>query len=296
MELDERLRTELHALAEQHPAELTDAQRARVRSVVLARVAKRRLSTGWLLVPAVACAIGLLLYARPATAPTARRELAPAQLPSVAQAAPACARAPREPFQFTAHGARDQLLELARARIVKDTKQAVQLASFDACELGLSLTSGELVVHARALQGGSLWIDTPLGRVQVRGTLFSVRAEAQQLRVAVVEGLVAVLRDEQTLAEVPTERVLTVDAQGNVRTEPLSARERAQLLARLQPARAQGSMRPAVVGAPAGEPEPKLEEHHWHEGALQGYSPEEREPASSVQPDGRPMKKPTLVP
>jgi hypothetical protein len=312
MELDEQLRARLRALAERETG-LDELARARLRARLLEK-AHRHQQRGrgpllWLAVPAFAALAGWLWFeaARPErTVPAIasrgelrKHESEPAATRGEVVEPPECARAAggAEPGDFAIGLAGEPRLELARARLVKGRASVLEIDALSRCELGLSLKQGDVAVHARALRGGTLWIDSPLGRVQVRGTVFSVALEAKHLRIRVAEGVVVLRRGEQELAQVETNGVLRVDADGALSRSSLGVRERAQLLARLSLAVAREQDEAVAEELPAADAGASTPQgaRLWREGAIPAFEPEGPSLPSSIQPDGRPMKKPRLI-
>ncbi|MCC7380566.1 MAG: FecR domain-containing protein [Deltaproteobacteria bacterium] len=83
-------------------------------------------------------------------------------------------------------------LELTRARLRASSGAEVEVTELSACRMIVSLSSGDLWVHARELGGGELRVRTPHSEVTVHGTIFRVSAEPEAVEVAVAEGVVEV--------------------------------------------------------------------------------------------------------
>lgn len=90
-------------------------------------------------------------------------------------------------------------VELGRRGVVAVAEASeLRVAKNERCELVIRMERGEILVHAQDLGGGTLVIETELGRVRVLGTIFEVSHREGAFGVSVVEGLVEV--------ELPTEQ------------------------------------------------------------------------------------------
>jgi FecR protein len=163
------------------------------------------------------------------------------------------------------------------------------------CSTRVRLTAGTLAVHARKLEGHPLRIDTPLGSVEVRGTVFGVEVASGHLRVRVAEGVVEVeaggvatriaagselyvARHAETHAPVPASHAALAQLRDSLGLSTMAPRP---------PPHASSAVPSADAGVAAAT-------RVWQAGSVEPplVPPE---PGTSVTEDGRPMSKPRIV-
>jgi ferric-dicitrate binding protein FerR (iron transport regulator) len=99
-----------------------------------------------------------------------------------------------------------------------------EITSSDPCTTVLALERGRLIVHARDLGGGELFVESGSDRVVVRGTLFAVEREGELLSVEVAEGRVE-LGDASIAAGERAEKL-----RGSIARTPLSDAKRESMM------------------------------------------------------------------
>jgi ferric-dicitrate binding protein FerR (iron transport regulator) len=284
-ELDQELRGALAALAHAEPSELDERTRARIRNAVHAR-AERRVLWPWLAFAVLGTTLVLCMTrVEPARLPVAH------ELPSDAARDPHVASAPAqtcaavENARLVTEPSGRRRLALARALLVADRDADVRVTALTSCLLELSLTEGKLAVHARELAGGRLIVRTPHGAVHVRGTVFGVEVSREALEVPLIEGKVELERGDRSY-ELEAGQALRL-GESSTRQHAVSALQRAGVLSwlGLQTVRPQPPAPPSL---------PVVQEHKvWREGTP--FTLPGPELPSSIQPDGRPMKKPPVT-
>lgn len=282
MKLDEPMRERLRQLATTEQGELDEAARARI-ALAARRAVPSRHHRSLQLGLALAATVVLAVLLWPATLERQRIAEPSHAADQVAgsQAAPAalapegalCGPVVTATWHANATTGSNELDLGARALLRAEASAVVRTLSLESCNTQVVLEKGALFVHARELAGGALSVETPLGRVEVKGTRFFVRASAHELRVSVDEGKVRVTPRAG-------ESVLLLAGQA------LSLRTKQRpKVSKLSP-----SVRAAVVPAELEIVDEKV----WREGAVRP-SQLPFEPGSNLTEDGRPMRKPRVV-
>jgi hypothetical protein len=302
---DDALARRLRALADEEAQQALDgAARARVEARALRQLA--RASRVWPLAYglALAASVGLAYVAWSSrqdgmSAAGARPTTAPSQAPAPRTSLPTAASPPQPcagqaAWRVEAGGG--SVLDLGtRALVVAGPFARITGGLLATCDTTLELSAGAVQVHARALEGHALRIATPLGQVQVKGTVFGVALsdDGRELAVQVAEGVVEV--DTGTPTQVPaglhfsarrSEGALQLQTRALTRAEALALRT---ALGLVQPVpRERPSLPPPDAAEPAGQA------RAWHAGSVDAphVSPER---GTSMTDDGRPMAKPRIV-
>jgi hypothetical protein len=184
----------------------------------------------------------------------------------------------------------------SRALVVAAADARVSGGLVETCDTALALAAGSVQVHARALAGHALRIATPLGQVQVKGTVFGVALseDGRELAVQVVEGLVEV--DTGSRTQVPANVHFSArrgeDGTLQQRTRALTRAEALALRTALGLVRAAPRDRASLQAPDMAQPD--AESRAWHGGSVAAprVPPE---PGTSMTDDGRPMEKPAIV-
>jgi hypothetical protein len=244
MQLDERSRDRLRALADVGGAELDEEARGRIARRVASdgpRVVRRarRVRTGVQALGGCA-ALGLCgLAVWLGHAGSASEPAASLHAPRDAQKPPAVARvAPRaceqrgsiavSPSASAGDGRRFELGELGTLVATQDT--LMELDAADPCRVRVRLDRGSVAVHAADLGGGELRVASPSAEVSVHGTVFAVTEREGVLTVDVDEGRVAVAqRGRATPLHLGAGMRLRVARGESGATEPLAAADRVAL-------------------------------------------------------------------
>lgn len=258
---DEQLRARLRALAEQEALPtLSAAARVQVEQAASLQVGERH-GTGWALAGALMLA-GIVCWQVFREPPRIVQVVTPAPAPATRCQA------------FAGRSIADaQLAGRATFAATQASDVAIDLSAD--CDVQANLRLGSLFVHAENLQGRSLRVVTPHGRVEVRGTVFAVHTTEHYLTVEVDEGHVEVTASDRTVS---------LRAGDAVRIEAQSVQQSPA------PSRARSRLRSAVHLAP-GDAGAQV----WRTGSVPTPSIPP-EPKTSVTEDGRPMRKPQLIP
>jgi hypothetical protein len=105
----------------------------------------------------------------------------------------ACESRPQVSGRFEADANGEQVLDLdGRAFVRAESGSVVRLLENEPCRLVLSLERGRVDVHAMDLGSGELQVLAGEGRIEVKGTIFSVVRDDGEFTVDVAEGVVEV--------------------------------------------------------------------------------------------------------
>lgn len=305
---DESLQARLRSLADDEPLPaLDDVTRRRVERAAMAerrRTISRVRGASFAAALAAASVLGWLSLNR-APAPVARRGLdaplehvAPPEASPSAPAFVAAAEACQEQAGWTEAALGQQTLDLKeRALLVAGSDALVQGGLSPTCDVAVKLQRGRVAVHARQLGGHGLSVNTALGTVSVRGTIFevSVVPERGELRVRVDEGAVTVtLASGQSMLLLAGQALEWRGQAPELGGVSLGLRNDVRRALGLPP---RSSLKGSSKAPPTESDEPSAESPQvrvWQEGAVSvpHIAPE---PGSSVTDDGRPMVKPKLI-
>jgi tetratricopeptide (TPR) repeat protein len=240
---DEVMRRRLRALAVEDDQQLSPAAQERILQSVLAtgpglvrRGRRERMVWGISGVAlAVAAAAALWFRIGPASLePTANlnktTEPARAHAPQQRPAARACeSRSAPANAAFHASGS-GQALDLGTiAYAVTESGSTATLEQSSSCRTVIALDTGRVSIHARDLGGGELVVRARGADVAVRGTVFAVELEGEDVVVEVAEGTVVVNKAGVSDRRVPAGTRVTF-AQGLVAESALSTQDRQALL------------------------------------------------------------------